>query len=1127
MVGFQRSIARFAGKFPLQAVLIVPFVLQIVAAVGLVGYLSFKNGQQVVNEMATQLSTAVGERVNQELNHYLAIPHQINQLNLEAIELGMLNLQDFETMGRFFWKQMQIFNVGYINFGNQQKEFSGVERLEDGTLQRIETTLKQGTAKAYYYTTDAQGRRTHLIQVDDHTGDIRQEGWYTAAVAAGHPVWSQIYQWQDKPEVLSISSSYPVYGKTGQLVGVIGVDLLLPKIGEMLRSLQISSHGRTFIVERNGFLVAGSSGHPVFSVDHGEAHRLLAIDSADPLTQATARYLVQQFGGLGAIQQSQQLTPRFAGGRQFVQVTPWQDQQGLDWLIVVVVPESDFMGHIYANTQVTIVLCGIAFMVAIAGGMITARWITQPILQLNATAKKIARREWHHPQPLERVDAVGELAQSFQEMAAQLQASFSQMTLLNRALSQSEHRLTQFLEALPIGVVVHGTEGQVTYCNQTAAHLLGLSVIPETIGADLADTYHLYRIGTDQLYPLEDLPALRALRGENVIIEDIEFRHDGRVIPFELRATPIRDATGEIIYAVVVFQDIRERKQTQRLLEDYNRTLANQIAHRTEALRQSENQFRSAFETAAIGMCLVSIDGKILRVNASVCQIVGYSASELLNLHFQDITHPGDREFATIPQQQLLAGAIHYFHIEQRYLHKSGQTVWVHLSVSLIRNSQQQPLYFIAQLQDISDAKYSEAERQRVEAERQLATVALQEAKEAAEAANHAKSEFLARMSHELRTPLNAVLGFAQLMQCEAILTPEQQEHLTIITRSGEHLLALINDVLEMSKIESGQITLNSTTFDLHHLLTSLQNMLQLKAEAKGLSLCVQRSPTVPQLIHTDEVKLRQVLINLLGNAIKFTTTGAVTLTVDCTVHPGKSPPHPLISFEITDSGMGISLQDLSTIFAPFVQADAGRQSQEGTGLGLAISQKFVQLMGGKIQVRSVLGVGTTFSFEIPVLIQPPAETALDVFPQGLPAVTSPTGTAASSLRLLLAEDNPVNQKLGLRMLEKLDYTADLAKNGLEVLSALAASPYDIILMDVQMPEMDGLEATRQIRQQQNPGQCPLIIALTANAMQEDRDRCFAAGMDDYLSKPLRMEALQQTLNRAVASLGSRPPASR
>lgn len=389
----------------------------------------------------------------------------------------------------------------------------------------------------------------------------------------------------------------------------------------------------------------------------------------------------------------------------------------------------------------------------------------------------------------------------------------------------------------------------------------------------------------------------------------------------------------------------------------------------------------------------------------------------------------------------------------------------------------------------------------------------LKDAKEAADAANRAKSEFLANMSHELRTPLNAILGFAQVMTRDSTLTLTQQEYLGIIARSGEHLLTLLNDVLEMSKIEAGRITLNETSFDLYRLLKSLEEMLQLKAASKGLQLIFDCDPEVPQYLWADESKLRQVLINLLGNAIKFTGEGSVTLHVETLQVTSlqergiisQSPipnPQSLITFEVEDTGPGIDSAELDTLFEAFIQTETGRKSQEGTGLGLPISQKFVQLMGGTIAVSSVLGQGTTFRFTIKVN---PAQAA-DIESQeskraiGL-APNQPT------YRILIADDKWESRVLLVNLIAPMGFEVQEAENGQQAVERSQSWQPHLIWMDIRMPVMDGYEATRRIRQSLQ-GQATVIIALTASVFDKQRSVVLSAGCDDFVSKPFQEEVI-------------------
>lgn len=386
----------------------------------------------------------------------------------------------------------------------------------------------------------------------------------------------------------------------------------------------------------------------------------------------------------------------------------------------------------------------------------------------------------------------------------------------------------------------------------------------------------------------------------------------------------------------------------------------------------------------------------------------------------------------------------------------------------------------------------------------------LQQAAIEAQAANRAKSQFLAKMSHELRTPLNAILGFTQVLALHSLNT-EQQEYLGIIGRSGEHLLSLINDVLEMSKIEAGLVSFNENSFDLYHLLDGLEEMLQLKAKSKNLQLLFNREPYLPQYVKTDESKLRQVLINLLANAIKFTTKGSVKLdvkVVECSrqFYVKKSELKCKILFQVEDTGLGIDPEEVKHIFEPFFQSEAGRKSMEGTGLGLPISRQFVQLMGGDISINSELGKGTTVKFDINVSIAITDDRQSEC---NLGKVIS-LAPEEPNYRLLIVEDNQENRQLLYKVLTSVGFEVCLATNGQEAIDLFVSWRPHLIWMDIRMPVMDGLEATRKIKEicQESQIYPPTIIALTASAFTEDRDRILSAGCDDFVSKPFRVSEI-------------------
>ncbi|HEY9646561.1 MAG TPA: cache domain-containing protein, partial [Chroococcidiopsis sp.] len=419
-------------RVPLRLILIVPFVLQIFVAVGLTGWVSLRNGQKAVSDLATQLRNKTSAEVTHHLEDQLCQPIQINQLNLEAIRIGALNLQDFDQLGKTFYRQMQIFDVGYINFANPKGEFIGIERLSDRPDRRPDRPLlinersqRLADAQLHVYAADQTGDRLYQIAAKPY--DPLIESWYIDAANSQQPVWSSIYQWDDKPEILSISSSYPVYDSQKKLLGVIGVDLLLSDFSQFLQTLEISPSAEVFIIEHNGLLVASSAVEPPFVMSAGRARRMNASQSRNPLIKATSDYLSQRFQSFAEIDTPRHLSFRLNGERQFVQVTPWHDQHGLDWLVVVVVPESDFMEQIYINTRITILLCLLALAAAILLGMLTSRWISDRIQRLVAVSQDIANGNLDQTAEVHGIRELEALSQSFSQMAAQLKASFNDL----------------------------------------------------------------------------------------------------------------------------------------------------------------------------------------------------------------------------------------------------------------------------------------------------------------------------------------------------------------------------------------------------------------------------------------------------------------------------------------------------------------------------------------------------------------------------------------------------------------------------------------------------------------------------------------------------------------------------
>jgi PAS domain S-box-containing protein len=896
---------------------------------------------------------------------------------------------------------------------------------------------------------------------------------------------------------------------------------------------------------------------------------------------------------------------------------------------------------------------GLILVAVSSGAYITAerlqRPISTPILDLAWTAKMVtATGDFSIRAGKQSEDEVGVLIDGFNEMLVQIQTRDAELreageSLEHRveertveleqevadrqraqeALHESEERIRLLLNTTAEAICGADREGKCTFCNPAALRLLGYQCPEDLLGKHMHTLLHpKHADGTP--YTPEDCNILASVRKGEGIHSDKEvfWRSDGTNFPVECWAYPIRKE-GEIVGSVMTFVDITQRRQFE------------------EGLRKSQERYRVLFDAIGDAVLVHGISEDLqpthfLQTNDVACQRLGYSRDEFAGMSLRDIVAPDSIEQSMQAWKSVLRDGHILFESEQ--VAKDGRRIPTEMNVRLME--------FDGHLATLSIAR-DITERKRVEAE-------LVKAKDAAEAGSRAKSEFLANMSHEIRTPLNGVIGMIDLA-LETDLTAEQREYLETVKLSGDSLLTVINEILDFSKIEAGKIDIEEIDFNLRDCLEETLKTLAPRADEKGLELLCEVASDVPEMARGDSSRLRQVLINLIGNAIKFTREGEIALKVQTETRGGKDG---IFHFTVSDTGIGIPPEKLEMIFDPFNQADASTTRKfGGTGLGLTISSRLIRMMGGEIWVNSEVGQGTQMHFTVrlkvadtkPIELGPVAppkvlrqarvllvddnrtnlrilegmlkrwemkstsvqsgEEALEQLSaaqkEGEPFVLILTdmhmpkmdgfalveqirqkpelstaiimmltsaghrgdaarcnelGVAAyllkpirqselreaiarvlgaqqkkgaiplitryslqdardpaTTLRVLVAEDNPVNQLLATRLLQKRGHSVVVARNGSEALAALENEIYDLVLMDVQMPQMDGLEAAAAIREKEKgSAKHQVIVALTAYAVKGDRERCLAAGMDDYLSKPIRPQELDEMLQKCL-----------
>lgn len=1070
-------------RIPLSLLITVPFLLNTFGIVGLIGWLSFRNGHNAILLLANQFHRKVTEQVQDRLHSYLELPYTLNQLNANSIELEQIEPNDEIRFQAHFWKQLQNFSrISNIYFATTSGKYWGVRRIKDRFA--IENTNST-------FMTDNYGRPQTLLMAKN-SFNLTERPWYQTVVETRQSIWTEVYT-DSMTEEPAITSIRPVYQENGELQGVLGISMLLGDINHFLQNTKVSNHGQTFIVEPSGKLVATSNSDVEISAQGSKSERILATQSQDKLTRTVAEWLKSQpISNNNEIQQS---VINFEGEPYFLQVGELNNDSGLsglNWRIVVAVPASDFMLQIKENSMSTAMLCLIALGLNAILGIIAARRISRPITQLSQASQSIANGNLD--QKVEYSCAIEELAilaNSFNQMSRQMKRSHTRLEEYSQLLVQKVDERTY---ALQQEILEHEfTEAALRESEEKFAKAFRSS--PDGMALLSNDTYKHIDVNNKWTeitgYTREE--AIGAAPSDLNLWVDLNERDrmleilgvEGRVFNYEANFVTkegkkftglISSETIEFggnVFAIYAVKDISDRK----IIE--------------ENIKESEKKYRDLVESANCIILRWDTQGRICFLNDYGLRFFGYQLEDIIGSYILD-TFVSSKDVSGEDLRNMIAEICctpeKYQLNENENICKDGRRVWVTWSNKPIYDDQGKLIEILSVGTDITDRKQAEKE--------------LQSAKEVADTANRAKSEFLANMSHELRTPLNGILGYAQILK-RGYDPDKHKVGLEVIQRSGEHLLTLLNDILDLSKIEAKKLELNPSEFDLPKLLQSITDIFQLQVRAKDVELIYQPLTTLPTTMYGDEKRLRQVLINLFGNAVKFTDRGSVSLSVS--VHPCEPNHNYKVRFKIADTGVGIDPDKLEEIFLPFQQAGDRSRRYSGTGLGLPICQKIVEMMGGQLHVESRLNEGSTFWFEIELI-----EVPNHIQPILIDSRTI-TGYLGDRRKILVVDDKTENRMVLNDLLTPLGFIVAEAIDGYDCLTQAQSFEPDLILLDMVMPQLDGHETTKRLRQ------LPMfentaIVMVSASAFNQDRSLSIAVGCNDFIAKPIDPDTLFYTM---------------
>jgi PAS domain S-box-containing protein len=933
---------------------------------------------------------------------------------------------------------------------------SGRLSLEDiRTL--LERSAQEHPSVMSFAWTDPRGRIAHSSFRQDEGLDLRAHPFFLEMHAGGLFHVSDLFLLQGSGiPAFTISRSFR--HESGVLLGIV-VAVVDPSLLHTALAFERAGGGAVGLLDRNGRLV----------------YRFPALELTWEERSLSNRPYIQD-----ALKGREYIVHRAVGAEGNERLYAFTPIDSIGWIVGASKPETEIVAVIQARLLRHVGMFLVVILLSIPLAIFVAHTISSPVRVLRG---RVLQGKEDEKVLFEGIKGPYEV----QDLALALQRMTDELTKALNGAEEKASKLDAALESLADGVIFYNTEYDLVRMNRAAQMILGFS--DEEVRLPAQERIKLFKIMTRKKRPpkVEELVGFRALRGETVRNEEILVQPKGKeeYIHVLTNAAPIRTQDGRLLGAIQTMNDLTAMKRVEA------------------SLRESEEKFRAVFEGAVESIYLHDLDGRFLDVNRKGYERLGYTKAEMMNMSIMDI----DANTDLVAQRIGILGREDAISFETDMLCKDGSRFPVEINSKFLNYGDRSS--YLAVVRDITERKQTE------ETLRNLANELEDRVRERTlelEKANRAKNDFLANMSHEIRTPLSGILGMAELSLDQG-MPDELHDNIEMIRFSALSLNTIINDLLDFSAIEAGRLSIRPVEFSLHEELAKLTGGFKEQAKIHGLSFAFHIDDEVPERVVTDSVRLRQILINFLNNAIKFTPEGGVELGV-------RRPDCDHFAFSVSDTGIGIPENRINDIFQSFTQLDATVTKRfGGTGLGLAISKNLAELMGGTIEVESKEGTGSVFTLIIPVDIP---EQEKRNGPEAKPVPSS----SPRPLRILLAEDNPVNRVVIQRHLSKQGHSVSAVVDGRKALEALEKTVFDLVLMDVQMPEMNGMEATRAIREGasgMNPVTLP-IIALTAYAMKDDRERFLSAGMDGYVTKPVDFDDLTREIAKvsgvAQSSLG-------